>query len=1054
MNLFKWKPASNSKGNSDATTFCRAFTSEGLVIARHASALPPNAIDPQPVDHSVLDGALEQAADDGLIFDTGDIRLLPWASVFDIFDSPDYRGIREELAIPQEARIAPVLQSFNTLTDRNFGIALAGWRRQDAVVDDGLEVLGAILRDGARLSLMSRSAWELADQIGKFQNRTAEERDAASNRRHWGRIRRTALSAGADMNGFLTKSVVLTPEKLKINLRSSVAGGARVVEVAPGFEDEPDGWLEAFDTHKQVPDYYNVISRNGGIVHVVVAPNVRTVLESIKQMSGRRVAGSRAEAFLVNPFAALGEAASETIDETQFMEARAKAGLLFERFFARVEQDEHGYPIEVALSIEAPKSETEIAKEVRPFVDDAELAEFIDRVELSLAGGFQLCGWKGYDFELFGETPTELDALKRALDERAKPRILIRYDTIYDLSSYSTRVDGIGEEKPFYSPFIAKKDDGDGWFPKNIDMGIAWTPEGQTEPIAVPLTPEARERLAEKVAEAVKRGDDEIELPGVAKPIPVKEAEAILQTLTEVAEDIDNNKEFDPTKPRGESTPRVAKHLVIKANIQNVDYEETRREILADRAKTPSIPAALRSDVELKDHQKIGVAWLQHLFGKAPAHCRGAVLADDMGLGKTVQILTFLAWAFERDPSLPPALVIAPVSLLENWDEEAKKFLEEGTLPLLTAYGDAISSMRVPRDSIDAKLRADGLVRFLKPGWRGAAKVILTTYETLRDLEFSFGAEKWSIMVCDEAQRIKNPNAMVTRAAKKQNVVFKIACTGTPVENTLTDLWCLFDFVQPGLLGALNDFGQRYRRPIEAETSEEQARVEELRARIEPQILRRTKAEVAKDLPKRHDPPVQIPLSDDQRRFYAQAIELFKKRNDHGAATPFRNHLGLLHYLRLICTDPRPIGQSMFRPEPLEQYRKRAPKLDWLLKKLHDIKNAEGGGEKVIVFCEFREIQRLLRHYILEEFGFAPDIRQERGESAEAHQGIPVEAGVRHHHPVPRGGWIRRQHSEGEPRHPLHAALEPRQGRSGHGSGAPHRAGQGGLRLLSNCRGE
>jgi len=160
--------------------------------------------------------------------------------------------------------------------------------------------------------------------------------------------------------------------------------------------------------------------------------------------------------------------------------------------------------------------------------------------------------------------------------------------------------------------------------------------------------------------------------------------------------------------------------------------------------------------------------------------------------------------------------------------------------------------LRVPREAIDERLRTeDGLVRFLKPGWVGNAKIVLTTYETLRDLEFSFAAESWSVMVCDEAQRIKNPAAMVTRAAKKQNVWFKIACTGTPVENTLADLWCLFDFVQPGLLGALNDFGQRYRKPIEARNDEERTRVEELRTRISPQILRRTKAEVAKDLPQK-----------------------------------------------------------------------------------------------------------------------------------------------------------------------------------------------------------
>jgi len=125
--------------------------------------------------------------------------------------------------------------------------------------------------------------------------------------------------------------------------------------------------------------------------------------------------------------------------------------------------------------------------------------------------------------------------------------------------------------------------------------------------------------------------------------------------------------------------PKPVKHLIIKANIQGIDYEEAHREILVDRAGAPILPAALRPDVALKDHEKSGIAWLQHLFGKAPAHCRGAVLADDMGLGKTVQTLTLLAWAFERDPSLPPALIVAPVSLLENWEEEARKFLKKAT---------------------------------------------------------------------------------------------------------------------------------------------------------------------------------------------------------------------------------------------------------------------------------------------------------------------------------------------------------------------------------------
>src|SRR5208282_3470323 len=104
---------------------------------------------------------------------------------------------------------------------------------------------------------------------------------------------------------------------------------------------------------------------------------------------------------------------------------------------------------------------------------------------------------------------------------------------------------------------------------------------------------------------------------------------------------------FDPARPRNEPAVRSKKHLVIKANIQSIDYEEARRDILLTVPAEPTLPAGLRSDVSLKDHQLSGVAWLQHLFGNAPNHCRGAVLADDMGLGKTLQLLILLAWAFE-----------------------------------------------------------------------------------------------------------------------------------------------------------------------------------------------------------------------------------------------------------------------------------------------------------------------------------------------------------------------------------------------------------------------
>src|SRR5205085_4409591 len=135
-----------------------------------------------------------------------------------------------------------------------------------------------------------------------------------------------------------------------------------------------------------------------------------------------------------------------------------------------------------------------------------------------------------------------------------------------------------------------------------------------------------------------------------------------------------------------------------------------------------------------KDHQLDGVAWLQHLWSLSPTACRGALLADDMGLGKTIQLLTFIAQCLEQDPSIDPFLIVAPVSLLENWKEEIDKFFEPGSLPVLTLYGPALRQKRMPQHEIEEELLNAGVARLVKRDWLGTAKFVLTTYETLRDL--------------------------------------------------------------------------------------------------------------------------------------------------------------------------------------------------------------------------------------------------------------------------------------------------------------------------------
>lgn len=925
------------------------------------------------LDIAGLRGALHQMVDDGLAEESQQGYLITWDNFFEASGLPAYEGLSQVLALPNWTTLRPKVSSRGAVIDDDFSISFGPWLDRDGR-DVSPDYVGPLLRRGAQSDLMTRAHWELLKFITYFAQRAPEHRAEQSHRLALGRARRLALSAGAVLSDFLVKTVVLTPEKLELDFRkSSAVSDDTVVEVIPGFEDAPAGWITQFDRFDHVASRYDFPTEEGGLTQVVLSPEVRTVLEQVKRMPGRRIAGSRAQAFLLNPFATLGEAASKVIDESRFEQAKAEAGLVFERFTPIVERDDGGFPAKVGLLVEGADA-AGLASSEKLSLSVEELGRFIGRVEQALERGHQLVFWQGRELELLPEVQEHLTTLRLALDQLTLPRVLVTYDQVHDLSAYSSRVEGVGVEKPYYSPFIAKKKEDEGWFPENVVPIIAFKPDGSDETIAIPVNGDAIQTLRKSAEDAKQKGQAEVSVPWLPKPIRIDEAQQIVNTFGEVLEEVKQNK-FDPEK-RKPASPRARKTLVLRPNIDTVDYEEKREAALRVTEHQPRVPEALAAGAKLLEHQLSGVGRLQYLYGlRLQLNVRGMVLADDMGLGKTLQLLTLMASIVQEDPAAQPMLVVAPVSLLENWKEEAERFYP-GFFNILTAYGEGLLGLRVPRESIDERLRTeDGLVKFLKPGWVGDANLVLTTYETLRDLEFSFAAQPWSLMVCDEAQRIKNPAALVTKAAKKQKAGFKIACTGTPVENTLADLWCLFDFVQPGLLGALNDFGRRYRRPIEIDERdhEGQQRIEELRQRIEPQILRRTKPEVAKDLPKKVvvDDCRRLRLSVVQRNFYARAIEDFKKRHDPGSHTPFKNHLGLLHYLRLICTDPRRHGLTVFKPEPLAQYRQAAPKLDWLLQELATIK---ARGEKAIVFCEFRNIQRLLQHYIEEALGFDADI--------------------------------------------------------------------------------
>lgn len=958
------------------TRYRREFDIAGMVVFPSKDAnLPTEA-----------DVTLYQLEDEGYAENTQDGYRIAWDQIYRMLDSVDYPNASELFDLPPISQAKPSIGSYGSLIDTDFSIYLSDWLAPDRKPISNVTLAGGLVEFDGQSWLLPQSVWRLLDGVQKFRERSTENRNGDAQRLAYAQIRAAALEAGAVLDNFLVNTIVLTPEKLNLQLRMADQMATMVVEVIPGFDGAPHEWIANFDKFSRVQKLYN-IPTDTGIIQVVVSDDVTSVLEAIKALPGRRIVGAQAEAFLINPVAALGVAAARVIDEQGFAEAKQDAGIVHDRFIAFARRDHSDRILQLGIRT-TPLVEYEDPASIDVELSDEECLQFIGLVRSRLASELPLCGWQDFIFELDGDSADECNALEALIEERGRPYFLITETDIYDLSGYSDRIEGIGVEKPTFIPGVTRppNQEGEGWLPKDIIPLISWVPEGGSEPVIMAFPPQALAALKEATAAAAAVGETSVTLPGIPEPIPLGEANNIIQTFDLVYDDAGkgdlNPPKKDPSgdRPVEKKPPRLS--LLIKGNIESIEYIEARRELLSNfDKKAPRRPRSLKSDVELKDHQIEGLAWLQHLFDQGPSVCRGALLADDMGLGKTLQLLCLIASLRERDPSLPPALIVAPLSLLENWKGEVKNFFQPNTLKILTAYGEDLARLRVPRAAIQQNLLAQGLNRFLKPNWCGDADVVLTTYETLRDLQFSFARENWSLMICDEAQKIKTPSAEMTKAAKKQKVQFRIACTGTPVENSLTDLWSLFDFVQPGMLGALNEFSRNFKRPIEAKTDEEKSKIEQLRALIEPQILRRMKKDVAKELKSKIEIPSQdhphisdckkIPLSMEQRALYGKALALFKTRNDPGSQSPFKEHLGLLHYLRIICTDPHRPGLDGFVPEPLEIYRRKAPKLDWLIKELERIKALD---EKVIVFCEFKNIQRLLKHYIYEVFGTSADI--------------------------------------------------------------------------------
>ncbi|MFF1571976.1 DEAD/DEAH box helicase [Leifsonia sp. NPDC058292] len=348
------------------------------------------------------------------------------------------------------------------------------------------------------------------------------------------------------------------------------------------------------------------------------------------------------------------------------------------------------------------------------------------------------------------------------------------------------------------------------------------------------------------------------------------------------------------------------------------------------------VPDAVRAT--LRPYQVDGFRWLAFLW----THGLGGVLADDMGLGKTLQTLALIAHARAVDAAARPFLVVAPTSVVSNWAAEAERFTPGLVVRTVTATR---AKSRTGLEEIAA-----------------GADVVITSYALFR-LDFArYQAETWSGLILDEAQLIKNRTSKAHEAAVDLRVPFKLAITGTPMENSLLDIWSLFRVVSPGLLPPRLGYTERYVKPIAAGDRPEL--LQRLRRRVRPLMLRRTKEAVAAELPEKQEQVLRVELAPRHRKLY----DLFLQRErqkllglvddlDRNRFIVFRS----LTLLRMMALDASIVD---------EQYADiPSAKIDVLLEELDDV---VAGGHRALVFSQFTSLLRKVAAR-LEERGIAYD---------------------------------------------------------------------------------
>ena len=363
------------------------------------------------------------------------------------------------------------------------------------------------------------------------------------------------------------------------------------------------------------------------------------------------------------------------------------------------------------------------------------------------------------------------------------------------------------------------------------------------------------------------------------------------------------------------------------------DYDAAFARVLNDFTKPVEVTVPKELNGELRPYQQVGLKWLWTNVSKGFGSC----MADDMGLGKTIQVISLILKMKEEGKLKKPVLVICPTTLMGNWMKELQMFAPN--LDAVIYHGS------------DRKLDVEH-------------DVILTTYAIMRiDVE-ELKKQAWGVIVVDEAQNIKNPDTAQTRAIKMLKSDVKIAMTGTPVENRLTELWSIFDFINKGYLGSLREFQKSYAIPIER--FKENTRANKLRMSISPFVLRRLKTDknVISDLPEKMVLNEYCYLSKMQAVLYEKTLnEMMAKISGFTGVNRRGNIFKLITALKLICNHPYQFLKTG------EMGREMSGKMEKCLDLVQSILD---NGEKTLIFTQYKEMGDILCKVIAQECNIDP----------------------------------------------------------------------------------